>query len=93
MNGISRLLLGAMVLGAACQSKPERSPEETAALDSASAAARDSAHTANAPGSMEGKSGVPQARQGGTRDRGRVGPLQGDGQAAAAAKVEVHPPH
>jgi len=47
MNGISRLLLGALVLGAACQSKPERSPEETAAIDSANAAARDSAAEAN----------------------------------------------
>jgi hypothetical protein len=47
MKGISRLLLGAMVLGAACQSKPERSPEETAAIDSANAAARDSAAAAN----------------------------------------------
>ena len=48
MNGFSRLLLGAVVLGAACQSKPERSPEETAALDSANAATRDSAAAANA---------------------------------------------
>ena len=48
MNGFSRLLLGAVVLGAACQSKPERSPEETAAVDSANAATRDSAAAANA---------------------------------------------
>jgi hypothetical protein len=48
MNGFSRLLLGAVVLVAACQSKPERSPEETAALDSANAAARDSAAEATA---------------------------------------------
>jgi len=47
MHGISRLVLGALVLGAACQSKPERSPEETAAIDSANAAARDSAAEAN----------------------------------------------
>jgi hypothetical protein len=47
MNGFSRLLLGAVVLGAACQSKPDRSPQETAALDSANAAARDSAAAAN----------------------------------------------
>ena len=33
MNGISRLLLGTLVLGAACQGNPERSPEETAAID------------------------------------------------------------
>jgi hypothetical protein len=48
MNGISRLVLGAAVLAAACQSKPERSPEETAAIDSAQAAARDSAAESNA---------------------------------------------
>ena len=30
MNGISRLLLGALVLGAACQGKPERSPDTIA---------------------------------------------------------------
>jgi len=48
MNGFSRLLLGAVVLAAACQSKPERSPEETAAIDSANAATRDSAAEANA---------------------------------------------
>lgn len=47
MKGFSRLLLGAVVLGAACQSKPERSPEETAMIDSANAAARDSAAEAN----------------------------------------------
>ena len=47
MNGISRLLLGAAVLTAACQGKPERSPEETAAIDSARAAANDSAAEAN----------------------------------------------
>jgi hypothetical protein len=49
MNGSSRLLLlGAVLLGAACDSKPDRSPEEAAALDSATAAARDSAAQANA---------------------------------------------
>jgi hypothetical protein len=48
MNGFSRLLLGALVLGAACTGKQERSPEETAALDSANAAARDSTALANA---------------------------------------------
>ena len=47
MNGISRLLLGAAVLTAACQGQPERSPEETAAIDSARAAANDSAAEAN----------------------------------------------
>ena len=47
MNGISRLLLGAAVLAAACQGKQERSPEETAAIDSAGAAADDSAAQAN----------------------------------------------
>ena len=47
MKGISRLLLGAAVLTAACGGKPERSPEETAALDSARAAANDSAAEAN----------------------------------------------
>ena len=47
MNGISRLLLGAAVLAAACQGKQERSPEETAAIDSARAAADDSAAQAN----------------------------------------------
>ena len=47
MNGFSRLVLGAVVLAAACQSKPERSPEETAAIDSANAAARDSAAEAD----------------------------------------------
>lgn len=47
MNGISRLLLGAAVLGAACQGKQERSPEETAAIDSARTAADDSAAQAN----------------------------------------------
>jgi hypothetical protein len=48
MDGISRLLLGAVVLVAACQSKSTRSPEETAAIDSAQAAAHDSAAAANA---------------------------------------------
>jgi hypothetical protein len=48
MHGFSRLLLGAVVLGAACQGKANRSPEETAAMDSANAAARDSAAEANA---------------------------------------------
>ena len=47
MNGISRLLLGAAVVAAACQGKQERSPEETAAIDSARAAADDSAAQAN----------------------------------------------
>lgn len=47
MNGISRLLLGALVLAAACGGKQERSPEETAAIDSARAAADDSAAQAN----------------------------------------------
>jgi hypothetical protein len=49
MNGSSRLLLlGAVLLVAACESKPDRSPEEAAALDSANAASRDSAAQANA---------------------------------------------
>jgi hypothetical protein len=48
MKGFSRLLLGAVVLGAACQGNQERSPQETAALDSANAAARDSTALANA---------------------------------------------
>jgi hypothetical protein len=47
MKGISRLLLGTAVLTAACGGKPERSPEETAALDSARTAANDSAAAAN----------------------------------------------
>ena len=47
MNGISRLLVGVVVLAAACQGGQERSPEETAALDSARAAASDSAARAN----------------------------------------------
>lgn len=47
MDGISRLLLSAAVLAAACQGKQERSPEETAAIDSARAAADDSAAEAN----------------------------------------------
>jgi hypothetical protein len=47
MKGISRLLLGAAVLTAACGGKPERSAEETAALDSARTAANDSAAAAN----------------------------------------------
>ncbi|HKU60040.1 MAG TPA: hypothetical protein VJQ44_02395 [Gemmatimonadales bacterium] len=47
MNGISRLLLGAAVLTAACGGKEERSAAETAAIDSARAAANDSAAEAN----------------------------------------------
>jgi hypothetical protein len=47
MKGITRWLLGAAVLTAACGGKSERSPEETAALDSARTAANDSAAAAN----------------------------------------------
>ena len=66
MNGISRLLLGALVLVAACQGKPERSPEETAAIDSARAAANDSAAEVN---SKELKiAGVMIGRQLGAND-------------------------
>src|SRR5262245_12044737 len=66
MNVISRLLLGAAVLTAACQGKTERSPEETAAIDSARAAANDSAAEAN---SKELKvTGVMIGRQIGAND-------------------------
>ena len=66
MNGISRLLLGAAVLTAACQGQPDRSPEETAAIDSARAAANDSAAEVN---SKELKiAGVMIGRQLGAND-------------------------
>ena len=47
MNGFARLLVGAVVLVCACSGKEERSPEETAAMDSARKAADDSAAQAN----------------------------------------------
>jgi hypothetical protein len=48
MNGVTRMMLGAAFLAAACQGRNERSETETAAIDSAQAAARDSAAEVNA---------------------------------------------
>jgi len=48
MSGITRTMLGAAFIAAACQGGNDRSETETAALDSAAAVARDSAAEANA---------------------------------------------